>query len=156
MKQESCFSCQQQDCPDSCCGVFEGFSDRLISVEGRDFSEIILTDDDVSALLNSEYKELLFQGSDGLFRIATAEDGTCLALRSGKCIINQFKPTICKCFPLYLDLFIGLCANRECRATGEHSSLQFYKNELPHFLQMCEFWINYYKKLVAKAEEHKI
>ena len=147
MTQRNMFSCSKQSCIVSCCGEFLGFSDRLNSVDGRVFSEIILTDEDAKNILCSEFKNLVYCGTDGLFRIATTENGCCGAFQSGRCTINDLKPTICRCFPLYLDLFIGLCSQKECQAVATEYTLASYKNELPYFLKMCEFWLEYYKKL---------
>lgn len=148
MYQELCFCCRQQECTKSCCGIYAGFSDKLNSVDGRSFTDIILTDDDAQSLLNSEYRDLVYLGDDGLYRIATAEDGVCCAYRLGRCLINDLKPTICKCFPLYLDIFIGLCSQKECIAVDAQYKLLNFRNELEPLLNMCEFWITYYRKQI--------
>ena len=144
MQQESCFNCLRHECKTSCCGAFNGFSDKLNSIDNRSFTDIILTYDDAKALLNSEYKDLVYHDDDNLYKIKTAEDGTCSAFKDGKCIINEIKPTICKCYPLYLDICIGLCSQKDCAAVHPQYTLNSYKNEIKPFLKMCEFWIQYY------------
>ncbi len=147
-----CFSCYQQECNSSCCGAFTGFSDRLNSVDGRKFSDIILTDKDAKAILSSKYRELVYKGQDGLYRLKTAEDGACSAYIQGKCSINDLKPTICKCFPLYLDVFIGLCSQKDCIAADSRFDFQNYRNEIEPLLDMYEFWTKYYR---TRMEEYK-
>ena len=152
MKVTKPFCCQGEQCSKSCCGAFSGFSDKLISVEGRFFKDIVLTPQDVNRLKESIYKDYIFTGADGIKRIKTNEQGVCNAYQSGKCLINGFKPTICRCFPLYLDAFIGLCAFKECPSVEEIYTVENYINEIEYLLDMYEFWILYYRKIV---EEYK-
>lgn len=155
MYQKLCFCCHQQECTESCCGAYNGFSDKLNSVDGRSFTDIILTGDDARSLLNSEYRSLVYQGDDKLYRIATAEDGVCCAYQSGRCLINDLKPTICKCFPLYLDIFIGLCSQKDCIAVDTQYTLHNFRNEIEPLLNMCEFWITYYRKQIEDQANKK-
>ena len=143
------FSCQQDRCIDSCCGAYSGFYDKLISIDGRDFKDIVLTDEDVMAILNSEYFHLIYQGQDGLYRLLTDTDGYCAAYKSGRCLINDFKPTICKCFPLYLDMFVGICSHKNCPAAKADYTLFDYESEVQSLIKMSEFWISHYRKLLS-------
>ena len=142
------FCCQQDLCPDSCCGAYSGFSDKLNSVDGREFKDIVHTDEDALILQNSAFSHLIYQGQDGLYRILTDTDGYCAAYKSGKCLINDFKPTICKCFPLYLDMFVGICSHKDCPAANADYTLFDYENEVQSLIKMCEFWISHYRKLM--------
>ena len=145
------FCCMLANCPEGCCGAYSGFSKYLSSVDKREFKEIVLTDRDASLLKNSKYSEYVYQGSDGLFRIYTSEDGCCKAYRNGKCSIEELKPTICKCYPLYLDIFVGICSILSCPAVDSNFSLSQYEDELIPFLDMCEFWVNHYKRIINKT-----
>ena len=89
----------------------------------------------------------MYIDDNGLGHIKTAPDGHCFAFQNGKCSINGFKPTICKAYPLYLDLFIGLCAHKECPAVTSAQNIVSFTDELVPFLDMCEFWLNYYNGL---------
>ncbi len=64
--------------------------------------------------------------------------------------MNDFKPTICKCFPLYLDAFIGLCAFKDCPSVKKDYTVENYSNELQYLLDMYEFWVSYYRNLIDK------
>lgn len=150
MKGKTSFCCQGEQCLKSCCGAFSGFSDRLFSVEGRKFKDIILTPQDVDRLHESIYKKYVFIDEDGIKKIRTDEQGVCSAYQSGKCLINDFKPTICRCFPLYLDAFIGLCAFKDCPSAEESYTVENYAGELEYLLDMYEFWIAYYRDLIDK------
>lgn len=147
---EKYFKCRGENCLDSCCGIFEGFSDKLLSVETRSFTEIILTKKDVEKICGSEFEKNVYIGKDGLYRIRTSEQGVCSAYEAGKCIMNDFKPTICKCFPLYLDAFVGLCALKECPAVDETYTIESYSNEIESLVDLYEFWISYYKELIDR------
>ncbi len=155
MDEEMPFCCQGEYCSESCCGAFSGFSDRLVSVEGRDFKDIILTPQDVNRLSGSIYEKYIITGADGIKRIRTDEKGVCVVYQSGKCLINDFKPTICRCFPLYLDAFVGLCAFKDCPSVEIAYTVKNYAKEIEYLLDMYEFWISHYKKLLKKTEIYK-
>ncbi len=150
MKEKMLFCCQGEQCSESCCGAFSGFSDRLFSVEGREFKDIILTPQDFNRLHESIYNKYIFIDKDGIKKIITDEQGVCSAYQSGKCLMNDFKPTICKCFPLYLDAFIGLCAFKDCPSVKKDYTVENYSNELQYLLDMYEFWVSYYRNLIDK------
>lgn len=150
MKVIKHFFCQGELCSQSCCGIFSGFSDRLVSVEGRAFKDIVLTQKDASRLNKSIYRKYIFTNKDGIKMIQTNERGVCSAYQSGKCLINNFKPTICRCFPLYLDAFIGLCAFKDCPSVEETYTVENYANEIEYLLDMYEFWISHYRKIIEK------
>lgn len=152
MDTQKNFCCQGEHCSESCCGEFNGFSDQLISIEGRDFKDIILTSDDIIKLKKSAYKNYIFVDQDGLGRIKTNDQGVCSALKDGKCQINDLKPTICRCFPLYLDAFVGLCSLKRCPAAEKTLRFENYINEIEPLLDMYEFWISYYRKLITTKE----
>lgn len=150
MDEKMSFCCQGEQCSESCCGAFSGFSDRLFSVERRKFKDIILTPQDVNRLHGSIYNKYIFSDEDGLKKVKTDEQGVCSAYQSGKCLMNDFKPTICRCFPLYLDAFIGLCAFKDCPSVEEGYTIRNYAKELEYLLNMYEFWISYYRNLIDK------
>jgi len=149
------FRCKKQECDINCCGKFGGITDNLIPIGGREFTEIILTKNDLHALLQSKYSEYVYIASDGLGRVKTDSNGECQAYRNRQCEINEFKPTICKSFPLYLDLFIGLCAIKSCPPTEQKLLENDYKSEIKSFIEICEFWVEHYKERLLKIEQQE-
>ncbi len=112
------FVCLKEECPQSCCGPFGGVQRGIDSVEGRDFSEIILTDEDSKGILASGYSNLIELTDHDNYRMKLLLDGTCSAFVEGRCTVHRIKPTICKAFPLYVDMFVGLCAITSCPGFG--------------------------------------
>lgn len=150
------FSCHGKKCLESCCGAFTGFSDKLTSIDGRAFQDIILTPSDAVKINENGYANYIFVGDDGLWRIKTNRYGVCSAFDSGKCLINGYKPTICRCFPLYLDAFVGLCYFKECPATKGDQILENFINEIQPLLDIYEFWLSYYKTLLTNITSKSI
>ena len=153
MSEVAGFFCQKQNCAASCCGAFDGVSDRIVPVGGRKFKEIVLTSSDLERIRGSRYEDFIYIAEDGLGRVKTADDGVCLAYESGQCLINEMKPTICQCFPLYLDVFIGLCAIKDCPSVTDGLTIKSYAKEIEHFLEMCEFWISHYRQELDKLRD---
>lgn len=153
MKVIKHFLCQEELCAESCCGAFSGFSDKLVSVEGRTFKDIVLTPQDVNRLNKSIHKKYILTDTDGIKKIQTDEQGVCSAYQAGKCLMNDLKPTICRCFPLYLDAFIGLCAFKDCPSVDETYTVENYVNEIEYLLDMYEFWISHYRKIIGKYKK---
>ena len=109
------FRCKMNYCQHSCCGPFSGVTQELSSIDKRPFEEIVLTPEDYKRIYSAGYAELIEEGFSEVtgkryFKMALQEDGTCKALSRGLCSINGIKPTLCKAFPFYFDLFSGLCA----------------------------------------------
>lgn len=153
MKPKKLFECVGDKCTRSCCGEFDGISPLLRSLEGRRFSDIILTPQDASRLLASEYSQLIYRDEDGLYKIKTDSDGTCSAFRDYKCVINDIKPTVCKGYPLYLDMFIGPCVLKDCFAVKPEDDYGTYLNELEPMLDMYEFWIKYLREKIDRMKK---
>ena len=150
------FQCKGDLCENSCCGAYSGFSDKLLSVDGRLFKDIILTAKDFERLDKPQFEQYIVSGADGLKRMKTDNVGVCAAFQNGKCLINEFKPTICRCYPLYLDEFVGVCSFKECPSVVPGSTLACYRNEIESLLEIYEFWISYYRKRLNedKLDEH--
>lgn len=146
MNLDQKFYCNKQNCKKSCCGAFDGVSDRIAPIDNRSFKEIVLTLYDLEKIIASEFVDYIYIAKDGLGRVKTKTDGSCLAYESGQCLINDVKPTICRSFPLYLDIFVGLCTVKDCTAVKDEHNIKSYQNEIKYFLEMCEFWMSYYRK----------
>ena len=146
MNEKPIFKCLKNECPSHCCGDFMGISDRLISLSGLNFSEIILTQEDKERLEKASLSKLIVKRNDGLFTIKTSKGGTCAALFDGQCSIYELRPSICKAFPLYLDLYVGLCADKSCPQSGVLKEYPEYKESLRSLIDIYSFWIEYYSK----------
>ena len=144
------FQCQQTLCANSCCGAYNGFSDRLFSVDGRKFKDIVLTPEDTQRLLSTCYCQYVFVAEDGLGRMKTDDAGVCSAWKNGKCLVHDFKPTVCRCYPLCLDVLIGLCAYNDCPSAKKEYNIINYSNQIESLVKMYEFWISYYKGIISR------
>ena len=144
------FSCQKHLCKSSCCGPFCGVSSELLNVDQRPFEEIVLTPEDYKRIYSAGYAELIevaFSQVTGkrYFKMALEEDGTCKALSRGLCSINNIKPTLCKAFPFYFDLFSGLCAIACEGISDEHwTDLSDCRGDIQAAEEMYRFWLQFY------------
>lgn len=145
------FVCLGDQCPNNCCGPFGGVQRGIDSFDGRKFSEIVLTPEDAKRLLGSGCSHLMELTADGGYRMRTEKDGTCVALKDGLCSIHQIKPTLCKAFPFYIDMFVGLCGVTECPGFGKGwTELKSLSGEIDAAGEMYKFWLG---SLHNKAEK---
>lgn len=146
MSDNNCeFKCLGPDCPNHCCGAYSGGASALHSLGSIGFSEIILLSEDVAHLKAAGYEHLIRENSEGMSTIHTAPDGTCAALKDGRCDIYDVRPAICRAYPLYLDMFVGACTLNECKAVPSNLQLRDCKEALSSLLDIYQFWINYYR-----------
>lgn len=110
------------------------------------FSEIILLPEDVNRLKEAGYEHLIRTNTEKIATIHTAPDGTCAALKDGRCDIYDARPAICRAYPLYLDMFVGACTLNECKAVPSNPQLSHYEGALSSLLDIYQFWIDYYRK----------
>lgn len=147
------FICLGKNCPKHCCGSFNGISDSLRPMCGIEFSEIILLPEDVRKLQEAGYNNLIKQASNGMMIINTDEDGTCGALKDGICQIYNVRPAICRAYPLYLDMFAGVCVATECKAIGENITVDQCEGALEALLKIYQYWIDYCKEANSRSNE---
>jgi len=109
------FSCLKEKCKKSCCSPFKGFQNNLVSVFGLGFSEIPLTKGNVEFIrkINQEDKTYFKKEMD-LWFIKLNKDTSCPFFQEGLCLIQEFKPPICKAYPFYLDPCAGLSIDTSC------------------------------------------
>lgn len=137
------FVCLRDKCPSSCCGPFGGVQRGIDSVEGREFSEIVLTPEDSRLLLSSGLAHLIESVGEHKYRMKLHEDGTCVAFQNGQCSINNYKPTVCRAFPFYIDMFVGLCGVTDCAGFGSGwTKLEDLSDEIEAAKSMYLHWIN--------------
>lgn len=137
------FACLREECPSSCCGPFGGVQRGINSVAGREFSEIVLTDEDVGRLLDAGASHFIELTEQGHYRMKLQPDGTCTALKEGRCSIHKVKPTLCHAFPFYVDMFVGLCGVTECPGFGSGwTRVEDLKGEVQAAKDMYSFWLD--------------
>ena len=110
-----------------------------------------MTDEDAKRLKSIERDDLIFKGDNGILRMKTEKAGTCCALRDGRCEIYEARPSICRAYPLYFDLFVGLCALKECPAFSKKNTT-FEKDLKPAIVSLIDvyqFWIDTWKRKIA-------
>ena len=146
------FSCRMHLCQSSCCGPFAGITSNLTSIDERPFEEIVLTDEDYNKIYSSGHAELIEEAvsehmGKKYYKMALEKDGTCKALCNGLCTINDIKPTLCKAFPFYFDMFSGLCAIA-CEGFSDDywTDLEDWRPCFEEAKKMYEFWLDFYGK----------
>ncbi len=152
------FACKMEQCKASCCGPFHGINNNLSSIDGRPFSEIVLTDEDYDRLYASGRSDLIVEGTFTAsgkkdYKMALNDDGSCKAFINGRCSINKSKPTLCNAFPFYIDMFSGLCAIM-CEGFTDIpcTSISSLEPSLKAAKKMYEFWIKFYTEPEKKKE----
>jgi Fe-S-cluster containining protein len=137
------FTCLKEECPNSCCGPFGGVQRGIDSVEGREFSEIALTPHDAHKIVQGGYSHLIERTSSGQYKMRLLDDGTCSGLEGGRCSIHAVKPTICRAFPFYVDMFVGLCGVTECPGFGSGwTKIEKLQDEVQAAKEMYTFWLD--------------
>ena len=145
MSSNNNFKCLGNTCPNHCCGSFNGISNRLTSISDVCYSDIILLPNDVENIRRIGREDLIAKAANGLSKLKTYEDGTCHALKDGRCLIYEARPAICKAFPLYLDMFAGISYINDCPAFSEKINQEFYDRSKNSLLDIYQFWIDFYK-----------
>ena len=140
------FRCLGKECPNHCCGAYEGISPNLRPLGDVQMSEIILLPKDVDALESNGYSDLIRRDDSGNARIDTAPDGTCAALVDGSCSVYACRPAICRAYPLYLDMFSGVCGLTECKAVTDDMRAEEHPEALESLLDIYQYWIDLYRK----------
>lgn len=139
------FNCKGKNCENHCCGAFDGISKKLNPL-GGDFTKIILLPGEAEKIKNAGRNDLIEIMSNGMGVMKTDENGLCHGLVDGRCEIYEHRPAICKAFPLYLDMFAGICYVNECGAFRGDIPKEDYRDALDNLLDIYQFWIDYYKK----------
>ena len=144
------FCCKMNECSNSCCGPFSGVASEISNIDKRPFDEIVLTKEDYDRLFNAGLAHFTETGYSEAMqkqykKMALYPDGTCKAFIDGRCSINENKPTLCKAFPFYFDMFSGLCAI-ECEGFNDEiwADIEKFEGCFKAAKQMYEFWIDFY------------
>ena len=144
------FSCRRHLCQHSCCGPFSGITSGLSSVDDRPFEEIVLTPEDYERIYSAGYMELVEsarseQTGKMYYKMSLEKDGSCRALKNGLCSIQHVKPTLCRAYPFYIDMFAGLCAI-DCEGFSDEYWTELKDSEyaIKAAKEMYEFWLDFY------------
>jgi Fe-S-cluster containining protein len=111
------------------------------------FAHIRLTDEDVDRLRSAGLERMMVyrSGDESGHRhyLRLNPDGSCAALSpEHRCTIHPSRPTICRAFPFYFDLFAGLCMVEACPGVGgEPQPLSALQEEIRAAATMYEFWL---------------
>lgn len=166
------FVCLGSQCPSSCCGPFHGTRAlrAVLTIEDLGlpldeltpdgdsasiFAQIRLTPEDVSRLQQAGLDAMMVyrrtDSKDARY-LRLRDDGSCSALtKSGSCGIHPHRPTICRAFPFYLDLFAGLSMVEACPGVGAgEQPVSQLLEEVRSAVAMYRFWVNV---LLASEDE---
>ena len=148
------FSCLQQDCPQTCCGPFSGVHKGIESIDNREFSDIILSNEEAQQIINEGFSGLIDLAEDGLYEMRLFSDGSCKALKNGLCTIHNIKPQLCKAYPFYIDMFAGLCASTSCPGFGAGWTLiTELESEILSTLEVYGNWLSRIRLDLSKMED---
>lgn len=146
------FVCLREECQTPCCGPFSGLNTDIDSVHGREFFDIFLTDNDHVRLIENGRSDLAIKDKDGHYKMLLNLDGSCTAFVEGRCSVHRFKPSLCRAYPFYIDLFTGLCASRSCPGFGGGwTQLSDIQQEIECTMNMYEHWLK-----VAESDLHQL
>lgn len=124
------FSCLGEDCPQPCCGPHGGMHDQLVSVFGKRFMDLPITEEKREELegKGKEDKVYIDDKIDTSF-IDLEDDGSCPFFKDDSCAIHVFEEglvdihdtgvPICAAYPFYIDPFVGLCVDESCPGVGK-------------------------------------
>ncbi len=149
------FSCLQQDCPQTCCGPFSGVHKGIESIGNREFSEIVLSNEEARKIIGGGFSDLIDIAPDGYYRMRLLSDGSCMALNNGLCTIHPLKPLLCKAYPFYIDMFAGLCASTSCPGFGAGwTSMKDLESEILSTLEVYRNWLSRIRGDISNMKEH--
>lgn len=165
------FVCISEKCPESCCGPFHGMADLAALSTPDDLGEIItgmddpqqedhardisifaqirLLPQDVTRLRNAGLEHLIVrrgEPTDPAYYLRLQQDGSCMALRNGLCSIHAAKPTLCRAYPFYIDMFGGLSMIKCPGVEKGDMPITELREEIEAALEMYTFWIDAIRK----------
>lgn len=160
------FRCLAEECPNSCCGPFVGFQQLTAAMRKSDlgaargenddgfldneaqtiFTLIRLSDADVKRLLNNGLGDMIVRRGtrdEPLYFLRLKKDGSCKAFgENGRCTIYGARPTVCRAFPFYIDMFGGLATIASCPGVGAgRSKLKDHEAEIAAVRELYTLWL---------------
>lgn len=167
-EKEVSWACLGSECPNTCCGPFHGidFTNSIVEttelgkiVQGpydpqvEDFSDKIsifgqirLTLEDVERLQSGGLDSVIVRRGDPdnpSYYLKLEEDGSCAMLNEDNtCSIYEYRPTVCRAFPFYYDLFAGLCIVKACPGIDQgNTPIDEVREEIEAAKDMYKFWL---------------
>lgn len=160
------FRCLAEECPNSCCGPFAGVQQLMAALRKSDvgvargendddfldneaqtiFTLIRLSEADVKRLLSNGLGDMIVRRGtrdEPLYFLRLKKDGSCKALGdNGRCTIYGARPTVCRAFPFYIDMFGGLSTIASCPGVGAgRSKLKDHEEEIAAVRELYELWL---------------
>ncbi len=143
---KKCFKCLREQCSKPCCGPYSAISPQLQPLGSVLPTEIVLTPKDINLLKTAKRDDLICYEKEKLPRIKTDFDGTCAAFKNGQCEIYPNRPSICKAYPLYMDMYMGVCLLKECPGCFEDADIDAFSESISCLLDVYQYWIDHYRK----------
>ena len=151
MKNMEQIKCKGSACEKNCCLAFNGISNRIKPFDSDiKFSDIIIFEEDYNNIINHGYQEFVEIPINGLPRIKTSSDGVCSAFVDGKCSIYNCRPSVCKAYPFYIDMFVGLCTIKDCCVAPTDYDINKYADDIRATLSVYKAWIDLYENKLEK------
>lgn len=112
-EQEINWICLKENCPENCCGYFRDRLPNYLSIKGIKHDEILILPKEISGILNKYIVK-----KKGNHYLKLKKNRFCPIFANGKC--NQFdiRPSVCRAYPFYIDLFTGLNIDITCPSIG--------------------------------------
>jgi len=142
------FKCLGNKCPQNCCGPYEGAVTGIESIDEFGFHNTFLTEEDVIKLQQNGYGFYINTLPTGEKVMKLNPDNSCFAFQDGKCTIHAFKPTLCRAYPFYIDMFSGLCGiTDKCPGFGAGETLlEDMINDIRASTEMYMHWLKQIEK----------
>ncbi|HAS00131.1 MAG TPA: hypothetical protein DEA43_02435 [Candidatus Moranbacteria bacterium] len=106
--------CLRDKCAKNCCGAFEDPLPNFVSIEGQERYEIEVLPNEIKKLKN-DCKDCIKSNADkGKSYMNLYKDHTCVLLKNGMCSKYEKRPSVCRSYPFYIDLFSGLNIDNSC------------------------------------------
>lgn len=148
--------CDSKKCKNNCCAVFDGISTHLTPFGGSfKFSDIILSIEDYRLLCENDHIDLIEIGNNGLIKLKTSDNGLCSAFKNGKCTIYDYRPTVCRAYPFYIDMFAGLCTIKDCCAAPQKGNIVDFLDDIKAVISVYKKWITYYEQIISKDDNDR-
>ena len=102
-EQEINWICLKEKCPENCCGYFKDRLPNYRSIKGIKHDEILILPEEVINMTQN-----YINNKKNSHYLKLKKNRSCPFFANGKC--NQFdiRPSVCRAYPFYIDLFTGL------------------------------------------------
>ena len=138
------FKCLGAQCEKNCCGPFHGVNKTIEAIRTKGFHNIYLTPEDKHRLIQNGYGLYIDKDEHNRSVIKLNNDTSCTAFCNGKCLIHSIKPSLCKAYPFYIDMFSGLCGIvEECPGFGAGwTPVDKILKDISASIDIYQFWLD--------------